>query len=158
MPPCHPTAPDKLRSALEAAFATGEWLRVRGGSMRPLFRPGDEVMLAPLKADDRHPSPGLRRLGLAAYVRDPESGTHGEIVLHRVIFRRGAALVLKGDGAPTVSPPVPVAGLVGRPIARRRDGAVMRVDSAGWAAASSFSFACSLLRWARHAVLGRGKG
>ncbi len=136
--------PSELRAVvgLSARAGGGRWLRIEGASMRPLLRPGDEVTLAPV---ERPPE----RLRLAAYARG------GRLALHRVVLRRGGSVVLKGDGAPTAGAPVPVRDLVGRIVARRRDGREIRAGCLRWRAESAWSLACSALRWARHAFLGR---
>ena len=92
-------------------------LRLRGGSMAPFIRDGDEVEIAACPPDP--PRPGevlLYRCG---------DGTAATVVhrLVRVLARRaGGRLIFKGDANPWFDPPVLPAQVQGRVVARWRRG------------------------------------
>lgn len=92
-------------------------LRLRGGSMTPFIRDGDEVEIAACPPDP--PRPGqvlLYRSG---------DGTGAPVVhrLVRVLARRsGGRLVFKGDANPWLDPPVMLSQVQGRVVARWRGG------------------------------------
>ena len=64
--------------------------RARGWSMAPFIRDGDAITLSPLQAA----LPGVGQV--VAFVRGPEE----RLVVHRVIARRGASVVIQGDNEP----------------------------------------------------------
>lgn len=112
-----------------SAGHTGRIL-IRGGSMRPTLADGDVVRVRA----------GPARFGELAVARNPEGG----LVAHRVVGRRGADLLLRGDDAPATDPPVAADDVLGRVVAveglhgRRLDGAAARVvgvATAGYARA-----------------------
>jgi hypothetical protein len=115
------------RIARTAAFAgevlarDGElWCAVATSSMAPVVRPGDRVRLVPLL--DAAP-----RLGeLLAVVAD------GGLLLHRLVARAGAGLVLKGDALAFPDAPVEPGSVLGRVVAIERGGRVVRIDGAVW--------------------------
>lgn len=98
-------------------------LPVRGGSMRPTLREGDRVRLVPATASDV-------RVG-DVVVR---AGTSGPVI-HRLVgwwpSEGGSRILTKGDGAARLDPPGWRAEVVGRVVARVRDGWVRRLDGAG---------------------------
>ena len=108
---------------------------VRGNSMRPMLRDGDQVRLAPVT------DAGVR-LGDVVLRVDPAGP-----ILHRVVgrwpSRDGWRILTKGDGACRLDPPLPPDRLVGRVVVlvrgsdvRRLDGAAMRMRARGRAIVS----------------------
>ena len=100
----------------------GIWDRlvlVRGDSMRPAFRPGDLLVLAPAGAAGWRPGQVVvyRRPGAAA------------VVVHRLVAIRegdgGPALITQGDSWPAADEPVRPAWVIGRVAGRYRDGRVI---------------------------------
>jgi hypothetical protein len=98
-------------------------LPVRGGSMRPTLREGDRVRLVPATASDV-------RVG-DVVVRAGASGP----IIHRLVgwwpSEGGSCILTKGDGAARLDPPGGRAEVVGRVVARVRDGRVRRLDRGG---------------------------
>jgi hypothetical protein len=76
-----PVVTEILRERLDAGESV--WLPVRGRSMRPLLRPGSRILVTPAER--------VRFGDLLAYECD------GALVCHRVIGRRGAALLARAD-------------------------------------------------------------
>ncbi|MBI2218845.1 MAG: hypothetical protein HYU51_16285 [Candidatus Rokubacteria bacterium] len=54
------------------------------------------------------------------------------MVVHRLVARSGARLVLKGDALASPDAPVDPASVIGRVVAIERAGRVVRVDGAVW--------------------------
>ncbi len=67
-----------------------DWLKVRGESMRPLLREGDEVGVE----WDPEPGKGVREGDLVVF-RDPG----GEWIVHRVVAAPGGRVLTKGDAS-----------------------------------------------------------
>ena len=126
-------------------------LPVRGSSMRPTLREGDRVRLIPATASDV-------RIG-DVVVRVGASGP----VIHRLVgwwpSEGGSRLLTKGDGAARLDPPGGRAEVVGRVVARVRDGKVRRLDGAGTRlrgrgrAAASLAGGVILELWSRRSRL-----
>lgn len=102
---------------------------VRGTSMLPVLREGDEVSVRPSR---------LYWPGQVLVFLDP----HGQVWVHRLLGAKpsggGWSLYLKGDAVPKPDPPVNAGRVVGRVVAVHRGGAdrpLGRVDN--------------LLRWMR---------
>ncbi len=98
-------------------------LPVRGDSMRPLLRDGDRVQVVPVG--------GIRiRLGDVLVLAMP-SGP----VIHRAVgwwpSRQGRNLLTKGDGTIRLDAPVRGGAVVGRAVARVREGRLRRLDGPG---------------------------
>jgi hypothetical protein len=105
-----PASCDGPAMAAEGRSMRPFWQPVRGGSMRPTLREGDEVLLAP--AVELSP-------GDVVVVRLPgRSGT----VLHRVVSLADAGVVTRGDACAHLDPPAPRTAVLFRALARRRDG------------------------------------
>lgn len=96
--------------ALMATVAAGSWLvaqhalhlrllSVQTGSMRPLFGPGDAVIMRTLGAGQVHP-------GMVVAYHSPRNP--GELITHRIIrvWGGGAKLQTKGDALTVADPPV----------------------------------------------------
>lgn len=115
-----------LCDAVAAAHARGGsvLIRVRGRSMRPMIRDGEEVRVRPL---------GGRALAAGDVVL---ARTAGGAALHRVIAidEGEGRLLLKGDGERRPDARLPVAAILGRADAVRRRGRWVRLD-APWRAA-----------------------
>ncbi|HOT89973.1 MAG TPA: hypothetical protein PLJ78_01310 [Anaerolineae bacterium] len=74
-------------------------LRVRGRSMRPTLRPGDEVLIQPVTADALAPGDWVALRGG---------------FLHRYLGRYDGYIVTKGDGHKVFDPPWPSEAVLGR--------------------------------------------
>jgi len=87
-----PLSGPALLVLLKAVLARGVPFRfcARGWSMAPFIRDGDVITISPL----RHTLPGLGEV--VAFAR-PGSGS---LVVHRVVARRGAGVLIQGDSAP----------------------------------------------------------
>jgi hypothetical protein len=96
---------------------------VRGSSMRPWLRDGDRVRLVPMTAEEMRVGDVVVRVNTAGPV------------IHRFVgrwpSRQGWRLLTKGDGAPRLDPPARVDELVGRVVARVRDGRAEPLAGAG---------------------------
>ncbi len=91
--------------------------RVRGGSMRPLLRSGDVVMVQAARAKE------LTAGDVAVFYRA------GKIFAHRVIRNTAAALLTKGDAFPDADSPVAQRELLGRVTGVRRGQKHMDLDA-----------------------------
>jgi hypothetical protein len=95
-------------------------LRVRGRSMWPTLRPGDQVTVEPATADDLRPGDWvlLQR--------------HEGLFLHRLLgFTKRGALLTKGDGHRAPDAPWPPQALRGRAVALSRQGRTNHTSAAG---------------------------
>jgi hypothetical protein len=86
-----------------------------GGSMQPLIRPGDTLLIAPACASE------LRLDDVAVLARDD-----GPLWAHRVIALH--PLTLRGDNNCGIDPPVDSASVIGRVVAIRRRGRLADLD------------------------------
>ncbi len=94
------------------------WQAVRGDSMLPALRDGDEVLLA---------SPVEVTVGDVVVVRVPSRpGT----ILHRVVHREGARVVTRGDACLRNDPVLPRANVLFKALARRRQGTEAPIPAA----------------------------
>ena len=117
--------PDLLPPLLRDLVAQGRpvTLPVWGISMLPMLRDGDRVQVVPVT--------GARARVGDIVVRAESSGP----VIHRVVgwwpSRAAWRLLTKGDGSLRLDPPLRVERVVGRVVARVRDGCVERLDGPG---------------------------
>jgi signal peptidase I len=99
-------------------------MRAQGWSMRPFLRDGDVVEIAPA------PASALKRGDVAAFIT-PESNLPS-ITIHRFLRRDGAGqLHFQGDAFSTPDPPVPESALLGKVVARERNGRRTEIGK-GW--------------------------
>ncbi len=93
---------------------------VRGNSMRPLLREGDQVKVL-------HGPTDLRRGNIVVYQYE------GALIIHRLIKRSGAAgeiqYLMKGDNAAGIDPAIPARKILGRVVALRRTQRWYRLDT-----------------------------
>ena len=104
---CAPGArPRPLRPRLAVEFLragrTVE-LPLGGGSMRPLFAPGDVVRVRPARAADVRPGDVV--------VFDAGDD---QLVCHRLVYASGARVVTRGDDCPSADAPISADAIVGR--------------------------------------------
>lgn len=93
-------------------------LTVRGRSMWPTLRPGDQVTVEPAAVDDLKP-------GDWALLRGPSG-----LLLHRFLgLTSEGRLLTKGDGRRGPDSPWPPEALIGRAVAFSRDGRTLPVSS-----------------------------
>lgn len=85
-------------------------LRVRGRSMLPTLRPGDEVVVHPVTAEALEP-------GDWVVVRNAQGA-----FLHRYLGRRDGGVVTKGDSHRALDPLWPSDAVLGRVVEAQRDG------------------------------------
>ena len=111
-----PYQPPQLAQLAEAGLQQAGlvWLRVSGASMLPLLRAGDRVELLPV-APER-----LRRGDLLVF----RQGEH--LIVHRLVARRGASWIARGDNLSAADPPIPAAAILGR--VRRVEGVARSID------------------------------
>jgi hypothetical protein len=113
-----------LHAALDLWSRSGEqhYLPIRGKSMLPMLREGDEVLVAHTR--DLQP-------GEIAVFQQP-----GGLIAHRVLlgYADDAAPFLrtKGDNVLGLDPPVPYSAVVGRAVSISRRGRILDMDTAGW--------------------------
>ena len=92
---------------------------IRGTSMLPVLREGDEVSVRPAR---------IYWPGQVLVFLDP----HGQVWVHRLLGAKpsgnGWRLFLKGDAASKLDPPVETGRVLGRVVAVRRDGADRPLD------------------------------
>jgi signal peptidase I len=98
-----------VRSEDEARSSRLGWIPIRGDSMWPSLKTGDEAHIVPL---EREPTVGKVVLARIS----------GVLVLHRVEGRQGAALVLRGDNCVLADAPVPLEQVLGTVGQVRRGG------------------------------------
>lgn len=104
-----------LLELMRAVLARGVPFRfkARGWSMAPFIRDGDVILVNPLQRD----LPGIG--AVVAFIR-PEDG---KLVVHRIVGRQGAAVLIQGDNVTSLPDGiVPQENLLGR---------VMRIDREG---------------------------
>jgi hypothetical protein len=106
--------PGELHSLLGAVLEDGASVRftAHGGSMHPFIRHGDTLTMAPL--DGRCP-----RLGDVCAFAQPGNEN---LLIHRLISRRGARCLFRGDAMGLPDGAVPVASLLGVVREVRREG------------------------------------
>jgi hypothetical protein len=108
-----PVVTEILRERLGAGESV--WLPIRGGSMRPLLGVGARILVTP---------PGRARFGaLLAYESE------GTLVCHRVIGRRGAALLTRADHRGVGPEVVTEAQIVGIVAAFERRGVIVDLST-----------------------------
>lgn len=117
-------SPAALNAALDLWSQAGEqhYLPIRGRSMLPLLREGDDVLVAHTR--DLYP-------GEIAVFQQP-----GGLVAHRVlaVFTVGGEQILrtKGDNTLGVDPPARSNQIVGRAVNIRRGGRIIDIYAPGW--------------------------
>ena len=94
-------------------------LRVRGRSMLPTLRPGDEVVVHPVTAEALVP-------GDWVVVRSAQGA-----FLHRYLRTRRGRILTKGDGHRSFDPPWPSDAVVGRVVEAQREGRCFYRRAAG---------------------------
>jgi hypothetical protein len=106
-----------------ASAGRGAEIPVRGNSMHPTLGDGDRVQLIPGTATKL-------RVGDVVVLMEPAGP-----VIHRLVAwwpsRKGRSLLTKGDNAFRLDPPLRADLVVGRVVARVRDGRVRRLDGVG---------------------------
>jgi signal peptidase I len=85
------------------------WIKVKGSSMAPALRDGDEVLVAPLSSP---PVPGDVVVGRR----------RGGVFLHRVVRSGATAIVTRGDACPAEDPPLELRNILLRAERMKRDG------------------------------------
>jgi hypothetical protein len=110
-----PLSSQALLELMQAVLARGVSFRfrARGWSMAPFIGDGDLITVTPL----RRSLPGVGEV--VAFVR-PEAGN---LVVHRVVARRGTAFLIQGDSTVDHADDlIPAENLVGRVTRVERDG------------------------------------
>ena len=110
-----PLSGQALLSLLEAVLARGVpfRFRARGWSMAPFIRDGDVITVSPF----RGARPGIGEV--VAFTRPGE----GNLVVHRIVARQGADLLVQGDSVPECADGIiPAENLRGRVSRVERDG------------------------------------
>ena len=122
-----------LRQARRAVFedyrrqATSRWIEAHGSSMRPLIRPGAQMLV----------EFGVTAVDLGDIILFPLGDM---LVAHRIVARRwrpdSQVLIPKGDGEPYCDPALPVGDLIGvvRALRDHPDGPSVSVGCVGFAA------------------------
>ena len=102
--------PTRSTRWLEARWRAGDqaWITLRGWSLAPALRDGDQLRVMPLGA----PRPG----DLVVAQR------HGFLVTHRLVGVDGALAITQGDACAAPDPPLATEALLGRVVAVRRRG------------------------------------
>ena len=115
-----PLSGQALLELMRAVLARGRPFRfcARGWSMAPFIRDGDVITVAPLQQ-------ALPRVGeVVAFVRPEE----GNLVVHRVVARKAAAVLIQGDnGLEYEDGLIPQENLLGRVTQIERDGHLVRL-------------------------------
>jgi phage repressor protein C with HTH and peptisase S24 domain len=109
-----------LIELLSAVLGRGRVFRFRaaGSSMYPCIKNGDVIVVAPF------PSGALPRLGqIVAFV---QPGTRN-LVVHRVVAKRGRSFLLKGDNMSLADGLIPAANVLGYVARVERDGQGTRI-------------------------------
>lgn len=78
-------------------------LPLGGGSMRPLFAPGDRLLVRAARAADVRPG------DVVLFQLDD-----GRLVCHRLLYAAGDRVVTRGDDAFAADPPLPADAIIGR--------------------------------------------
>jgi len=104
-----------LIELLRAVLGRGRAFRFRaaGSSMCPFIRNGDVIVVAPF------PSGALPRLGQIVAFVQPSTRN---LVVHRVIAKRGRSFLLKGDNMSLADGLIPAANVLGYVASVERDG------------------------------------
>lgn len=89
--------------------------RPQGGSMLPFLRPGDVVSICPGKS--------CRPGDIILWQTGPA------LVLHRVVVKQNGGLLTKGDFLGYLDSPVAPEQILGRAVARERQGRLRRLDN-----------------------------
>jgi hypothetical protein len=119
--------PETLKAALELWGQSGEthYLPLRGSSMLPLLRDGDQVLVS-------HHLENLQRGDIVVFQRS------GGLLAHRVLCvlvgDSRKALITKGDHALKLDPRITQEELIGRVLAIRRGERQMNIDTPAWRA------------------------
>lgn len=119
--------PETLKAALEMWRQSGEshYLPLRGTSMLPLLRDGDQVLVS-------HHLGNLQRGDIVVFHRA------GELLAHRVlrvlVDDGRKALITKGDHVFEPDPTIAQEELIGRVLAIRRGDRKMNIDTPAWRA------------------------
>jgi len=106
---------------MEAVLESGSLFRFRahGTSMAPFLRDGDNLTIAPIA--NRVP-----QVGDILAISYP-TGKGPGLVVHRVVERKGAGLVLQGDGNGSAPELVLPENILGRVVQVRRNGRLVRL-------------------------------
>jgi hypothetical protein len=110
-----PISSRALLELMRAVLARGVPFRfcARGWSMAPFIRDGDVITVSPFRRD----RPGIGQV--VAFTRPGE----GNVVVHRVVARRGSAPFIQGDSVPGCADGlVPPENLLGRVTRIERNG------------------------------------
>jgi hypothetical protein len=110
-----PLSGSALLELMRAVLARGTSFRfcARGWSMAPFIRDGDVITVCPF----RRARPGVGQV--VAFTRPGE----GNVVVHRVVARRGQNSYIQGDGVPGHADGIiPADNLLGRVTRVERDG------------------------------------
>jgi hypothetical protein len=105
---------------LRAVLSQGTAFRFRasGSSMCPCIKDDDVIVVAPF------PFGALPRLGQVVAFVQPDTC---ELVVHRVVAKRGCAFLLKGDSLSQADGLVPAANVLGYVVRVERDGQEIRI-------------------------------
>ncbi len=117
-----------------AGLREGQAMRFRpqGGSMAPFLRPGDVVTIAP--------GTECRAGDIVLWQMDEA------LVLHRVVAKRNGRIITKGDSLGGLDASVTREQVLGRAVARERQGRVRRLGRLGARFLGlAFSFTVALL-------------
>lgn len=114
--------PDAFLGILTEVLARGRPVRFRAGglSMFPLIHDGDVLTVSPLSPDEP-------KLGDIVAARRPADG---RILVHRVIGRRRAGILTRGDAAVCADGVVSCSAIIGSVTRVERDGRAVRLGSA----------------------------
>jgi hypothetical protein len=130
-----------LEAALGVWGQAGErhFIPITGGSMLPLIRDGDHVLVA-------HGCAGVRRGDVVVFRRE------GQLIAHRLLRVYGGdaepTFVTKGDNAAQFDPPLSADEIVGRVLAVERGDRYMSLDTTTWRVLG-WLVAVSTLAWTK---------
>jgi len=119
--PQPPATESNSRRWLEAALRRRDgahWVTVEGSSMAPSVKPGDQVLVEPIR-----PGQTLQEGDLLLAQRA------GFLVVHRLVRKIGDAMVTRGDGAWFDDSPIPERDILARVIDVRRGVAHEREET-----------------------------
>jgi signal peptidase I len=107
-----PTFNSAVAEMVRLSLANGRstWLSITSGSMRPLLVEGDEVLVEPVLFRQL-------RAGDVILLREPAG-----LLTHRFQGMAHGRLLTRGDRNLAADPPAQLGQLLGRVVARRRDG------------------------------------